>query len=348
MSDKKFYQLLDVSEDASLDEIKKAYRKLAIKFHPDKNPNNKEEAEEKFKEITRAYEVLSDPDKREKYDRYGDEMDDIPDHMGMDINDLFSGIFANPFGFEFQRQHNDERKYDIHHIFKVTLDEIYTGTSKKVIITRKKTCTYCTSKTCSTCNGQKQVKQVRRMGPIQQVMIGPCQACNATGIIGNKNCKGCQGKSEITDKKELTVNIPKGANHRTILKFENEGHSLDRNGDLYFHIEEVQHPVYQRQNNSQDLYRELSISFIDSICGIETNIEHLNKQTVEIKWDKIVKHNDIICIPKLGLPSQQSCQENRQNNSEEYGNLYIKINIVSIPELNQDIKHKIKELLTVV
>jgi DnaJ family protein A protein 2 len=263
-------------------------------------------------------------------------MDDEPD---IDINDIFSNLFGSSFGFS--QFHNDQRvehQNDIHYSIKLTLDEIYTGTTKKISFTRRNKCTDCSASKCTTCNGQKQIKKIHQMGPFQQVSILPCQTCKATGIIGNKDCKTCKGTRETKEVKELIIPIPKGANSNTIIKLQNEGHNLDKRGHLLLHIiEEIPHAKFKRYNNYDDLYTELTVSLVDSLCGIKEEIVHLDNRKLLFEWNKVVRHGDILKVPKEGLPVQ--------NESSKFGDLYIKINVQTPTVLDAKIKAELRKLL---
>ena len=276
-SKRDYYEVLGVAKGASADEIKKAYRKLAVKYHPDKNPGNKE-AEEKFKEAAEAYAVLSDADKRAKYDQFG--------HAGVDgagpdfsggfgdlndiLNDLFGGGFSGFSGFgggfggfgggrgQRQQQQRVYRGRDIRVRVKLTLEEIAKGVEKEISIEKSVPCPDCGGrgarnasdiKTCPACNGTGQVQRVVNSIFGQTVTYSTCQQCGGEGKIISNPCRTCNGSGLVRKRETIKVKIPAGVEAGMQLTIQGEGHAAKNNGingDLLVVIEEQEHPNLKR------------------------------------------------------------------------------------------------------
>ena len=276
---KNYYDILNVSKDASDKDIKKAYRKLAIKWHPDKNPNNKNEAENKFKEISKAYSVLSDKDKRKKYDMFGEKgcNDDN------DPNDIFSNIFGGFNGFSNMRNPFSSKKKKEKKVHKVdvTLDELFNGCTKKVKFNIKLHCK-CFNKSfikCNECNGKGRVIIRRQVGPsmIQQFQH-KCDYCNGSGKKRNKNvkCSDCNNTSFINDNIELSYFIQAGSINGQHKLFENSGNqTLDgEREDIVLVINELPHKHFKRKDSHLLYHKTLNLA--ESLAGPKFIIEYFN------------------------------------------------------------------------
>merc|ERR1719389_1492374 len=255
----KFYKLLEVEKNASEAEIKKAYRKLAVKHHPDKGGDP-----EKFKEITRAYEVLSDSEKRAKYDRGGE---DALDNDGGDPSDIFEAFFGGGGrrgggGGGRKRQ----KTKDVQQPLKVTLEQLYCGNTKKMAITRQVIEKKKGVQECSECDGRGVKVEVVRMGPMIQQMQSACSAC------------GGQGKSFKTkaDREVLEVHIQKGSpdNHKVVFREMADEHPDMDTGDVIFVLKQQPHALFKRRG--ADLFIEREISLVEALCGFEMDITHLD------------------------------------------------------------------------
>ena len=331
------YEILGLTNNASDDEIKKAYRKLAIKYHPDKN--KEPGATEKFQEISNAYNILSDPEKKQNYDRFGttDEQQ-MPDMSNM-------GGFNFPFNFNVKQQQKDN---NINHTINVTLEEIYNEVTKEFTYKRKiycETCdgTGCKNKqknVCNICQGKGRKVKVMRMGPITQQIVEPCMNCNQTGEVvePNNRCDNCNGRSFIL--KEKTINIPlkNGLDNGYKIKMENKGNILKSGKtDLIITFNILNHNIFTRQGD--DLYIVLTIELYQALCGFNKLITHLDGKKLNINSSDLITENDKKMIAGKGM-------KNMKNNT--YGDLIIgfKINYPKMEKYDGDDVEEIKKLLS--
>ena len=295
MSKRDFYEVLGVNRDAADDEIKKAYRKLAMKHHPDRNPDNPK-AEEHFKEAKEAYEILSDPQKRAAYDQYGHAGVDPQAGMGGGFGgagmsgagfaDAFGGIFDEIFGGRGggggQGRSNIYRGADLRYNLEITLEQAAFGTETKIRIPTMEECEHCHGsgakpgtqpKTCPTCSGSGQVRLQQGFFSIQQT----CPKCHGTGRIIPEPCTHCHGAGRLKQHKTLAVKIPAGVDEGDRIRLTGEGeHGVNGGppGDLYVQIHLKQHAVFQREHN--DLHCEMPISFTTAALGGEIEITTLD------------------------------------------------------------------------
>lgn len=297
MANKDYYQILGINKDASQEEIKKAFRKLAFKYHPDSNPDNKEEAEKKFKEIGEAYAILSDPDKRAKYDQFGTA--DTPDFgAGFDFRDIFgegmgdfgsfSDIFESFFGGGGRRTYRRDRatkganlRYDL----EITLKEAAFGAEKKIEIPAREDCSNCqgsgaepgtTKKSCPDCNGSGEIRTAQNTIFGQTINIQSCPRCKGEGTIVEKPCNVCHGTGKIKKRKTINIKIFAGveSGHRLRLAGLGEpGENGGPPGDLFVVLYVKEHPVFKRSGS--DIYCEHKISLTKAILGGETTVPTL-------------------------------------------------------------------------
>merc|ERR1740121_708241 len=261
----KFYEILEVSKSASDADIKKAYRKLAVKHHPDKGGD-----QEKFKEITKAYEALSDPEKRAKYDKYGEE--GLDGDGGGDPGDIFEAFFGGGGGGRRQQQKRKKTK-DVVQPIKVTLEQLYNGASKKLAITRQVIDKKRGVQECRECDGRGVRVEVIRMGPMIQQMQSACGSCNGTG-------KSFSTKQE---REVLEVHIQKGApdGHKVTFREKADEHPDADTGDVIFVLKQQEHAEFKRKG--ADLFIERKISLVEALCGFELTLTHLDGRKLFIK-----------------------------------------------------------------
>uniref|UniRef100_A0A1B6GQQ1 J domain-containing protein n=1 Tax=Cuerna arida TaxID=1464854 RepID=A0A1B6GQQ1_9HEMI len=314
-----FYDILGVSPNCTPDELKKAYRKLALKYHPDKNPNEGE----RFKLISNAYEVLSNPEKRRIYDQKGEN--GIKEGLGsgmsnpMDIFDLFF-----PGGSMFGNRHKRQtpRATDVDYVIDVTLEELYCGTTKKIKTTRKVICEKCNGiggkkdsvHTCQTCHGSGNETIINQIGPgmIQQIQR-ECSNCGGHGRTCNPKdiCKFCNGKrTKPTDKTYEIVIVP-GMYDSQHIKYTGEGNQEPgaTPGDLVIILQQVSDSEFMR--NKHDLILDMEISLAESLCGFRRQIHTLDnrKFVVSTAPGTVTRPGSIKCVPNEGMPIQESPNE---------------------------------------
>ena len=339
--EKDYYKILGVDRNATKDEIKRAYRELAKKYHPDLHPENKKEYEEKFKEISEAYEVLMDDEKRRMYDQYGAEGVKFgPQGFDWsnfthfdDLQDLFNQFFID-FGFgSFFREEKDN---NIYLTLDIDLKDAFLGGEKNIVYEREITCPDCKgtgakdgkTKRCPTCNGTGQVRNVRNMGFMQYVSVQPCPTCKGKGYIIEEKCPKCKGKGIITINENITVKIPKGVDNGTRLRVRGKGDGS--NGDLIIVVRIKQDKNFRREGD--DLYTEISIPFTKAALGTEMEISHISGEKLIVKVPPGTQPGETIRLRGKGMPKM---------NAHGYGDLYIRIN-VTIPK---NLTAKQRELL---
>ena len=303
-----YYEVLGVNKNATDDELKKAYRKLAKKYHPDANPDNKAEAETKFKEVNEAYETLSDPQKRKMYDQFGS---DGPQGFGGgaggpfggqggyysyngsgfdgfgdfgDLGDIFSSIFGGGFGGKnsSSKQRGPRKGTDLNVRMEITFEQAFSGVEKEIVITRDEECHSChgtgakpgTSPIkCPTCHGTGQVTQVQNTILGQMQTSRTCSSCHGTGEIINDPCEACHGKGKIRKQPKIKVKIPAGIddNQTVVLRGEGEpGERGGQKGDLYITVKIKKHSIYTRKGNN--VLCEIPITITQATLGAELEI----------------------------------------------------------------------------
>ncbi len=288
MAKQDYYELLGVARNASEAELKKAYRRLAMKYHPDRNPGD-QEAEEKFKAAKEAYEVLSDPQKRAAYDQFGHAGVDPSAaagggfggfHSGASFSDIFDDVFGDIFGGRGGRS-QAFRGSDLRYDLDLTLEEAVQGTTVKIKIPTHVTCRSCegsgakpgtTPTTCTTCGGQGQVRMQQGFFSIQQT----CPRCKGSGKIVTDPCGACHGQGRVRETKTLSVKIPAGVDSGDRIRLAGEGEAGEHGGppgDLYVQIRVKPHPLFTREGNN--LYCEMPISFVTLALGGELEVPTL-------------------------------------------------------------------------
>lgn len=310
----KLYEQLELSRDAGPDEIKKAYRKLAVKYHPDKGGDP-----EKFKEISNAYQILSDPDKKQRYDQLGDDgfRDMEAGGPGMDPTSIFEQFFRgghgfmDPFGGMFGGggPPRPRKCRSIQHAIQITNKEAYFGSEKHIKITLHRKCLKCLE-TCGACQGRGQITEMQRMGPFTNMMTRPCATCRGSGQVskGKGSCEECKGKGGMEEEKRLDLKIPKGVETGFAIKFDGYGEqpnvSGDVPGDLIFEILVQPDPVFERRG--LDLIYRQSLSFVESVVGKTITIPHYEK-TIEFDTGSlgVIQPSKEYALTETGMQSDK-------------------------------------------
>lgn len=346
----KFYELLEVSQNASIDDIKKSYKKLAFQYHPDKNKDNKE-AEIKFKEISNAYSVLSNPETRQKYDMLGDDNYNNDGGGGQqepNMDDIFQHLFGsrrgghNPFaghdmfGFNEHRGHQQQRQCNnISKIYNITLEDIYNGINTQLKFNIKKYCKKCFI-TCNTCNGSGVIQQIIQMGPMTQILQSACNKCNGQKIINkkNKDCNDCNGSGTYETEHMAQLNMPKGFDCSNTI-FEGLGEqpmtSSHLPGNLILEFKLTPHALFTKNGN--DLHYKHTLTLSESILGKIITIEYFTEQ-IKINSNQfgIINSSKQYILKGRGLPIQNTTQKG--NMIIEFNIIYPKINPEMINELS--------------
>lgn len=364
-----YYEVLGVAKTASAEEIKSAYRKLALKWHPDRWVNGtdaeKKTAEDNFKEAAEAYSILSDPDKRAKYDQFGFAAEQMGggaggfDFGGMDINDFLRNIFGGGFGFDFgsgfggfggssDAGQRVVRGRDIRTSVKLTLEEIASGCDKEISLERARPCPDCGGKgaknasdikTCPTCNGQGRVRQQTRSLFGMGYTIGTCPQCNGVGKIVTNPCRRCGGTGLERRRELVKVKIPAGVEDGMQITIRGEGHAAPRggqNGDLLVVINEQPHPQLQRDGNN--LFYTRIISVMDAMLGAEVSVPCLDG-SYKVKVEPGTQSGTVVKLRGKGLPSVQGYGRGT-------GDLYVKFQVWVPHKLSRQEKETLEKMRT--
>ena len=328
-----YYEILGISKNADSNEIKKAYRKVAMKYHPDKNPDDKS-AEEKFKEAAEAYSVLSNEDKKNRYDQLGHQQYQQFGSQGqgfsggINVEDIFNSVFGGGGAFSdifgnsdfFGSSTSSRRKKggsDLKISIPLTLEEIYSGGSKKLKIKRLERIEGQSPKTCSPCNGNGQVKQVSRSFLGQVVNIVACSNCNGAGIIGGREKKTAT----------ITFDIPQGVSSDNYHIIENEGNQgankMD-DGDLIVYFEEKEHSLFTRQGS--DIFISAWINYSQAVLGDSIEVPTISGKGI-LKVPKGIQSGQIVRIKGKGMPDPR-----RRINGDQF----VKINIITSDNKSND------------
>ena len=343
-----YYEVLGIDKSADAESIKKAYRKLAKKYHPDMNPGDKE-AEAKFKEVNEAYEVLSDPQKKSQYDAYGHAAFDQSGGFGgggfsgfgdfggfSDIFDMFGG-----FGGGSRRKSGPQKGANLEKIVEISFTEAAFGVEKDITVTRYENCETCKGsggktkndvKTCSKCNGTGEERVVQRTILGQMVNVRTCSACRGTGKTITNPCPTCGGTGKTKKKRTIKVNIPAGIDDGQSISLRGEGEPGEKGGpagDLYIHIRIKPHPVFIR--SGYDVYVELPVTFAEAALGAKLIVPTIHGK-VELTIPEGTQNGDKFVLKGKGIPNLRGVGK---------GNQYITVSV----EVPKKLSSKQKEIL---
>lgn len=337
-----YYEVLGVTQSVTERELKTAYRKLAVQFHPDKNPGDAV-SEERFKEAAEAYAVLSDPDQRARYDRFG--------HAGVGssaaaggagfpgFEDILGDIFGDIFGGS-RRRSSARRGADLRYDLEITLEEVLSGVTKKVRIPRLETCEACDGSgsavgtaptTCPTCAGLGQVRYQQGFFSVSRT----CNQCRGTGKLIKDPCQECGGEGRVEREKTIDVTIPAGIESGARIRHRGEGESGSGGGtagDLYIVIHVADHPVFQRQE--ANLYATAPISFAQAALGAEISVKTLDG-THEVKIPEGTQTGTLFRLKGQGLPVRAT---------RGRGDLYVAVTVVTPTHLGREQRRLLEEL----
>jgi molecular chaperone DnaJ len=315
-----YYEVLGVSKSASLDEIKKAYRKIAKANHPDVKPGDKQ-AEERFKEATEAYAVLSTPEKKAKYDQFGHAgvdfngqggfggFGDFSDFADFGLGDIFEMFFGGGMGG--QRRSGPTRGSDLRFDLDITLHEAAFGAKKEIEVPLSETCANCGGSgaapgthpaNCAQCGGTGQVRSVQRTPFGQVATTRTCSACNGQGTVISTPCNKCNGRGKVREVTKIEVNIPAGSEDGLSLRYSGKGEAGERGGpagDLYVVLLVEPHEFFQRRGN--DIYCEIPITFVQAALGAEIDVPTLHGD-VKMKVPEGTQTSKIFRIRGMGVP----------------------------------------------
>ncbi|MFZ5756866.1 MAG: molecular chaperone DnaJ [Pseudomonadota bacterium] len=316
MAKRDLYEVLGVAKDASADDIKKAYRKLAMKYHPDRNPDDKA-AEEKFKEVQAAYEILSDDQKRAAWDRYGHAAFEAgggagpggfgAGAAGASFSDIFGDVFGDIFGGGRQRG-GPQRGADLRYSLEIDLEDAVRGTKVQIKVPKLESCETCsgtgakkgtTPSVCGTCNGHGQVRIQQGFFTLQQT----CPACRGSGKNIKDPCPDCRGQGRVQKQKTLQVNIPAGVDNGDRIRLAGEGEAGPQGGpagDLYVQVSVRAHEFFERDGN--DLHCEVPISFVDAALGGEYEVPTMDGR-VKLKIPAETQTGKLFRVRGKGVPS---------------------------------------------
>ena len=353
MAEKKdYYEVMGVPKNASDDEIKKAYRKLAKKYHPDLNPGDKL-AEEKFKEVNEAYEVLSDKEKKARYDQFGHAGVDpnfgggagggSPFTGGIDFGDIFDSFFGGFGGSRRQNPNAPRRGSDTEAVVNISFEEAAKGCKKTISFAKIETCRECggsgaekgtSAKTCSACGGTGQVRVSQRtpFGVVQTSRS--CDACGGSGKVIEKPCKICGGSGRVRRQKSIEVNIPAGIDNDQVLNVRGQGNAGQNGGpagDLQVYVNVRPHPIFERRGN--DVWCEMPITFTQAAMGAEVTVPTIDgRVTYQVREG--TQPGDVFKLKGKGIPYV---------NSRNRGDQYVQITVEVPRNLTQKQKDVLKE-----
>ena len=341
MAKKDYYEVLGVVKSASAEEIKKAYRKLALKYHPDKNKNDKT-AEAKFKEAGEAYHILSNKERRTNYDRFGHAAFESSGGRGGFQNFDFSGAFSDIFGSDIfedifdgfggpggrrRRRTSDIRGQDLRYDLSISLEDAYNGKKQEINFTSSETCERCkgycsepgsSPTSCSMCNGQGKIRSNQGFFTVQQA----CPECSGSGEQISSPCKDCRGHGKVQTKKKISTNIPKGVDDGTRIRLSGKGEAGIKgggNGDLYIFVSIKSHSIFKRAE--ENLFFEFPISLADASLGATVEVPTIDGGKAKVKIPAGTQNGKQFRLKGKGMPMIRN---------KSYGDLYIQA-ITEVP-----------------
>lgn len=346
-----YYEVLGVSREATAEEIKKAYRRLARKYHPDANPDNKAEAEERFKEIAEAYEVLSDPEKRANYDRFGHAAADGQGFGGFGggfggFGGDFGGlgdIFDMFFGGGGRQRRGPERGADIRVDVEISFKEAAFGLEKDIRVPRVETCSTCGGsgaapgtrpQTCAACGGTGQIQFAQSTPFGRIVQTRTCERCHGAGRIIEKPCDTCHGSGQVRRTRSIKIKIPAGVDTGTRLRVAGEGEAGLRGGprgDLYVYIHVRPHRIFRREGN--DVVVEIPLSFAQAALGDEIEVPTLEGDT-RLRIPEGTQHGTVLRLRGRGIPDLSGYGR---------GDQLVRVKVVTPTNLSEEQKRLLRE-----
>ena len=362
-----YYELLGISKTANDTEIKKAYRKLALKHHPDRNPDNKEEAETKFKEIGKAYQVLSDASKRKQYDTFGEDGLEGMGGMGEGFSpfDLFNNmggmggmsgmgglgnLFGNMSGHNQQQQQRRQKAPPKQKILNVELHNLYTGKNISFLLQKKEKCTSCKGIgaknendfiKCETCNGNGRIKEIKQMGPMIQQVIKACYSCGGKGktISEANKCRECKGSKFVVKPKSVELYVPSGTGNGEKIVLKGYGDWIPEcieGGDLHVVINEIKSSSGITREGENIIYHK-KLNLVEALCGTTFIYKQLDARYIKIKTKDIIVPNQVMKVKGEGMK--------KRGEGDNYGDLIIKFNVVFPEKLSSERKKYLVKIL---
>jgi molecular chaperone DnaJ len=350
-----YYDILGVEKNAEKSDIKKAYRKLALRYHPDKNPSK--DAEERFKDISEAYAVLSDDEKRSMYDRYGhagiDQQYSYEDiFRGADFGDIFSGMgfddiferfFGHRMGFGGGRRRGPRRGSDLRYDVEISLEDASRGLETMIRVPRAEICDVCNGsgarpgtspKTCPSCGGSGQIQSSRRTAFGMFTQVTTCGKCHGQGSFIEERCPECRGEGRLQKTRDIELKIPKGMDDGSQLRLAGEGEaSSGGSGDLYVVVHIKKHPVFNRRG--LDLHMIKEISFTEAALGTKIDVETISGGFERLRIPDGTQNGDIFKIHNKGMPGLHG---------QARGNLFVEIRVKTPRRLSKKAKNLLEEL----
>ena len=347
MTKRDYYDILGVNKNADKTEIKKAYRKLALKYHPDKNPSK--EAEEMFKDISEAYAVLSDDEKRKMYDSYGHagidqqysyedifrgaDFSDIFSGTGFGFDDIFERFFGHRMGFTGSRSNRPRRGADLRYDVEIRLGDAYNGLETTIRVPRSEICEVCNGngakpgtspKKCPTCGGSGQIQNSRRTAFGMFTQVTTCNKCNGQGTIIEQPCPECDGEGRIQKTRDIELKIPKGVDDGSQLRLAGEGEAAGGgSGDLYVVVHIKKHPLFNRRGLDLHIIKE--VSFPKAALGTKIDVETLDGEIERLRIPEGTQNSDIFKIRGRGMPDLRG---------RDRGDLYVEISVKTPKNIN--------------